>query len=56
MSPIPQPFELFDAVGKLRTNHGGIMTPAATLMPEGEMKRLLHRWRSVRATRQEQPA
>jgi len=29
MSPILQPFELFDAVAKVRTNHGGIMTPAA---------------------------
>ena len=25
----PVAFELFDAVAKVRTNHGGIMTPAA---------------------------
>jgi len=36
MSPILQSFELFDAVAKVRTNHGGIMTPAARLAPEGE--------------------
>ena len=47
----PQPFEPFDAVAKVRTNRGGMMTPVARLGPEARRPHLYYRHRSITTLR-----